>query len=146
MREWLGKKEGKVCPICRVAITRDQLQRFAVGDPKPAPQKDPAQSAEQQAVPRSHRHIEYNLIDQEAFENIQTMETHGSYGSKIQTLIQHLLYIELMEPGAKSIVFSAWADSLHSTWLGYQVLCTISDRMLNSLVGCVGGKRYASLL
>lgn len=42
------------------------------------------------------------------------MESHGSYGSKIQTLVQHLLYIELVEPGAKSIVFSAWSDSLQS--------------------------------
>ena len=42
------------------------------------------------------------------------MESNGSYGSKIQTLVRHLLHIQLVEPGAKSIVFSAWADSLTS--------------------------------
>ena len=42
------------------------------------------------------------------------MECNGSYGSKIETLVQHLLYIQVTEPEAKSIVFSAWADSLHS--------------------------------
>jgi hypothetical protein len=42
------------------------------------------------------------------------MESFGSYGSKIQTLVRHLLFLQVTEPGAKSIVFSAWADSLHS--------------------------------
>jgi hypothetical protein len=42
------------------------------------------------------------------------MESTGSYGSKIQTLIRHLLYIQYTDPGAKSIIFSAWADSLQS--------------------------------
>jgi len=40
------------------------------------------------------------------------MESNGSYGSKIQALVRHLLYIQFTDPGAKSIVFSAWADSL----------------------------------
>ena len=42
------------------------------------------------------------------------MESYGDYGSKIQTLIRHLLYLKFTDVGAKSIVFSAWADSLHS--------------------------------
>jgi len=52
--------------------------------------------------------------DPTLFAEIQTMESDGSYGSKIQTLVRHLLHIQLVDPGAKSIVFSAWADSLTS--------------------------------
>jgi hypothetical protein len=52
--------------------------------------------------------------DPKLFEDIQTMESFGSYGSKIQALVRHLLFLQVTEPGAKSIVFSAWADSLHS--------------------------------
>ncbi|KAJ3979079.1 P-loop containing nucleoside triphosphate hydrolase protein [Lentinula detonsa] len=40
------------------------------------------------------------------------MEAIGDYGSKIQTLVRHLLCLEQTDPGSKSIVFSAWADSL----------------------------------
>ena len=43
------------------------------------------------------------------------MESHGSFGSKIQTLVRHLLYLQVSDPGCKTIVFSAWADSLNST-------------------------------
>jgi hypothetical protein len=58
--------------------------------------------------------VTHNLVDPELFEDIQTMESFGSYGSKIQALVRHLLFLQATEPGAKSIVFSAWADSLHS--------------------------------
>lgn len=44
------------------------------------------------------------------------METYGDYGTKVQTLVRHLLYLKLTDAGAKSIVFSAWADSLHSVF------------------------------
>lgn len=40
------------------------------------------------------------------------MESFGEYGSKIQTLIQHLLWVQRNDIGAKSIIFSAWADSI----------------------------------
>ena len=41
----------------------------------------------------------------------------GDFGSKVQTLVRHLAHIKITEPSAKSIVFSAWEDSLHSKWL-----------------------------
>lgn len=43
---------------------------------------------------------------------IQTYEAHGSYGSKIMHLVRHLLYLQDKEPGTKSVIFSAWSDSL----------------------------------
>ncbi|KAJ3518518.1 hypothetical protein NM688_g9427 [Phlebia brevispora] len=113
MKEWLVRKDGKACPICRVIIDREQMQRFAVGQKGGGVERQMVRLTNKDAIPRSTRRIEYNFIDEGIFESIQTMESHGSYGSKIQTLVQHLLYIELVEPGAKSIVFSAWADSLH---------------------------------
>jgi E3 ubiquitin-protein ligase SHPRH len=73
------------------------------------------------------------------------MELHGSYGSKIQALMRHLLYrlafhrfqrlfgelcnihpyLQVAEPEAKSIVFSAWADSLHSEETHRYVHCNL---------------------
>ena len=55
-------------------------------------------------------------LDPSIFSDIQSMETYGDYGSKIQTLVRHLLYLKLTDAGAKSIVFSAWADLLHSVF------------------------------
>ncbi|KAG2135375.1 SNF2 family N-terminal domain-containing protein [Suillus bovinus] len=110
MKAWVNRKNGRACPVCRVIINIDQLQRFTVKTDKPAPAKPVMTNKE--PAPVSRREIQYNMIDPTIFEEIQTMESNGSYGSKIQALVRHLLYIQFTDPGAKSIVFSAWADSL----------------------------------
>jgi hypothetical protein len=65
-------------------------------------------------APKTKRIIEYDSIDPFLFDEIQKVETNGSYGSKIESIVRHLLYIEEKQPGSKSIVFTAWAHSLHS--------------------------------
>ncbi|KAI5120240.1 hypothetical protein M0805_007544 [Coniferiporia weirii] len=117
LKAWLTRKEGKVCPVCRVIIDPDQLQRITMSGKKietpPEPSDSQKPSDEKEVIPRSKRVIEYNVIDKEAFEEIQKVDCLGSYGSKIETLVRHLLYLEDVDPGCKSIVFSAWADSLY---------------------------------
>jgi hypothetical protein len=65
----------------------------------------------------ARREYKYNTISRDTLDSILAVEAIGQYGAKIQTLIRHLLWLQLEDPGAKSIVFSAWADSLHSTFL-----------------------------
>ncbi|KAF5381839.1 hypothetical protein D9757_008356 [Collybiopsis confluens] len=110
LKEWMAKKDGKSCPVCRVPIDLDHLQRFKLNEPKEASAPNPIVNGE--IVPVSHRKIGYNMIDPTIFETIQSMEAIGDYGSKIQTLVRHIMYLERVDPGSKSIVFSAWADSL----------------------------------
>ena len=136
IKSWITRQGGKACPVCRyvtasfcfhhrpdlrsinsVGLDVDNLQRFSVQEKtqdNPAPSM-PDKSINKEAAPRSRRKIEYNTIRAGLFEEVQSMEVTGSYGSKIETLVRHLLYLQLAEPGAKSIVFSAWADSLQST-------------------------------
>jgi len=58
------------------------------------------------------RSIKLNTLPRGILDEIQTFEMRGSYGSKITHLIRHLLYLQYKEPGTKSVVFSAWSDSL----------------------------------
>lgn len=67
---------------------------------------------------------EYSTMPAETLEALAKVESFGQYGAKIQTLVRHLLLIEETDPGTKSIVFSAWADSLHSECLEKRVLLT----------------------
>lgn len=75
----------------------------------PAPKKRSSGHA-----PKSRRVIEYNTIDPGVFEELKKIDCFGSYGTKIETLVRHLMYLDDVDPGCKSIVFSAWADSLYS--------------------------------
>ncbi|KAF6756271.1 SNF2 family N-terminal domain-containing protein [Ephemerocybe angulata] len=110
MVAWLQRREGKTCPVCRVAINPDTVHRFTVNA---ADADAPKQPVGGEAAIESKRKITYNFIDPGVFEKIQKFESLGDFGTKIQTLVRHLLYLQTEEPGAKSIVFSAWADSLH---------------------------------
>ena len=121
MKAWSSRKDGKSCPVCRTPIILDELQRFAI-DQK-TQQSAPPKIVNNEPIPKSRRQIEYNVINPSIMEIIELTESHGSYGSKIQTLVRHLLYIQVVDPGAKSIVFSAWADSLHSaSWISFFVM------------------------
>lgn len=62
------------------------------------------------SLPRNN--LQYNTIAPDILAKIMSKESIGQFGSKIQTLVQHLLYLKDCEPGTKSIVFSAWSDSL----------------------------------
>ncbi|PCH42935.1 hypothetical protein WOLCODRAFT_90057 [Wolfiporia cocos MD-104 SS10] len=112
LKAWMARPVGKMCPVCRTPISSDELQRFTIRQQPGETPRAPAPIVNNEAVPRSRRVIEYNVIDPHKFEDIQTMECLGSYGTKIETLVRHLLYIQLTEPGSKSIVFSAWEDSV----------------------------------
>ncbi|KAJ7695156.1 SNF2 family N-terminal domain-containing protein [Mycena rosella] len=110
MKAWVVKKQGSTCPVCRVGIDPQKLERFAVAE---APMETVEAPAEPVTVPKSRREITYNMIDPEIFHEIESMPSFGDYGNKIQTLVRHLLYLQNVDAGAKSIVFSAWADSLY---------------------------------
>ncbi|KAJ3770452.1 SNF2 family N-terminal domain-containing protein [Lentinula raphanica] len=110
LRQWMGKKDGKNCPVCRVEIDLDNLQRFKLLESQQPPAPNPIVNGE--LVPTSRRRIEYNMIDPETFQSLQSIEAIGDYGSKIQTLVRHIMHFEQVDPGSKSIIFSAWADSL----------------------------------
>ena len=104
--------------MIRVPLDPSSLHRFSVQDKsKDAPIPTLPAKLSNDGVPKSRRTIEYNFIKTSLFEDISSMESEGSYGSKIQTLVRHLLFLQLSDPGAKSIVFSAWADSLSSEYL-----------------------------
>lgn len=109
LKAWMIKKEGKTCPVCRVPLDPDAIQHFTINESEDLPPR----LKNGEPAPRSKRRIEYNVIDPLLFQEIQAMESFGDYGSKIQTLVRHLLYLQSTEPGAKSIVFSAWSDSLY---------------------------------
>ncbi|KAA1466872.1 hypothetical protein DENSPDRAFT_831779 [Dentipellis sp. KUC8613] len=117
MKSWLSRQGSKACPVCRVPINVDTLQRFSIADKAKDGERSipsmPSRLNGSEPVPKSRRQIEYNIISSGLFDDIQSTESLGSYGSKIQTLVRHLLYLQMTDPGAKSIVFSAWADSLH---------------------------------
>jgi len=90
------------------------LHRFSIQTEDKDKDAQPSEMLQGDGIPKSRRKIDYNTVGHSLLAEIDTMELCGSYGTKIDTLVRHLLYLQVTDPGAKSIVFSAWEDSLHS--------------------------------
>ena len=54
----------------------------------------------------------YSGINSTTLEEIMEIDVRQSYGSKIDTLIRHVLWIRDNDNGAKSIIFSQFKDFL----------------------------------
>lgn len=100
------------CPLCRQAIDFEKAQRI---------------KKIRSARPKASASFEYNRMSPSLWSEIQRVETLGSYGSKIQSLVRHLAWIQQREPGAKSIVFSAWADVSYLCPFHFEVTEPYSD-------------------
>lgn len=103
MKAFLGRRDGKACPVCRAPINVDQLQRFSIGDHNSGNAPEKVLNADGEVVPKSQRQIEYNFIEPQVLKEIISIEVYGGYGSKIEAIVRHLLYIQHYDPGAKSI-------------------------------------------
>ena len=74
-----------------------------------------SEKLEGDAIPKLRRKIDYNTVGHSLLAEIDVMELCGSFGTKIDTPVRHLLDLQVTDPGAKCTVFSAWEDSPHST-------------------------------
>lgn len=54
----------------------------------------------------------YSDIRDAIFNQIKNIDVNGSFGTKIDILARHMLWIRANDPGAKSIVFSQYKDFL----------------------------------
>lgn len=61
MNAWTARRDGKTCPVCRVVIHTDQLQRFTVEDKNKEASPPPLITSDEPA-PKSRREIRYNRI------------------------------------------------------------------------------------
>ncbi|KAG8974351.1 hypothetical protein FRC05_007512 [Tulasnella sp. 425] len=141
---WRKKHYGAAfpCPNCRADNQGGETHRITFGR---STEEQVEHLRKEEADLKSGaglKAIKYNTISSESLEALTKVESFGHpgrYGAKIQTLVRHLLLIEETDPGAKSIVFSAWADSLH----------IIEHALAANGIGCIridanAGKRTAA--
>jgi E3 ubiquitin-protein ligase SHPRH len=68
--------------------------------------------ASQPSTPSSANTSIYSDISDTTMKEIKMIDLTGSYGSKVDMIARHLLWIRRNDPGAKSIIFSQFADFL----------------------------------
>ena len=109
MRMWWS--EHRSCPICKKRLSSSDFHQISY---KPqelhAQEDDQVMGHEPESGPLSS--AIYSGVGTSTLAEINNIDLDGSYGSKIDGITRHLLWLREHDPGAKSVVFSQYRDFL----------------------------------
>jgi E3 ubiquitin-protein ligase SHPRH len=102
------------CPTCKQKLTSSDFKdiSFKPSEMKAQEETHVPASPMQASTPGSSTTSIYSDISDSTMKEIKMIDLDGSYGSKIDMIARHLIWIRNNDPGAKSIIFSQFGDFL----------------------------------
>ncbi|KAJ6092921.1 hypothetical protein N7486_008210 [Penicillium sp. IBT 16267x] len=108
LRMWW--RQHRTCPMCKRPLRYNDFHQITY-----KPQELVAQE-EESAIKFDHeRHSKnaiYSDISSGLLNEIKNIDLNGSFGTKIDTLARHIIWLREYDPGAKSIIFSQYKNFL----------------------------------
>ncbi|MCJ1400590.1 hypothetical protein MMC11_003796 [Xylographa trunciseda] len=101
----------KNCPTCKKHLSRSDLFQITY-KPQEMTVQEEAQLSTSDSESDSATSSIYSGINSLTLNQIKNIDVEGSFGSKIDTLARHILWIRENDPGAKSVIFSQYKDFL----------------------------------
>jgi E3 ubiquitin-protein ligase SHPRH len=105
----------RTCPMCKQKLGSSDFKdiNFKPGEIKAQEEAAPeAESPSQASTLVSSNTSIYSDMSDSVMNEIKMIDLDGSYGTKIDMIARHLLWIRANDPGAKSIIFSQFGDFL----------------------------------
>ena len=111
---WMSQHHS--CPVCKKWLRINDLHDITY-----KPREMQAQEERQAPSPMSFaddsdsssKESIYTSISEEALNEIKTVDIPSSWGSKIDAIARHLLYLRASDPGSKTVIFSQYQEFLH---------------------------------
>jgi len=104
----------RTCPTCKKHLSRNGFHQITYKPKGLTMEEEEAHSTDKQVAltddPKGS--TIYSGIREPILNQIKNIDLDGSFGTKIDTLARHMLWIREHDPGAKSIVFSQYRDFL----------------------------------
>ncbi|KAF1838315.1 hypothetical protein BDW02DRAFT_576425 [Decorospora gaudefroyi] len=104
----------RTCPTCKQKLGSSDFKAISM---KPSEMKAHEEthaptSPTQASTPGSSSPSIYSDMSDSTMKEIKMIDLDGSYGTKIDMIARHLIWIRNNDPGAKSIIFSQFGDFL----------------------------------
>ncbi|CAO1631942.1 unnamed protein product [Sympodiomycopsis kandeliae] len=105
---------NKTCPICRAKISGpNDYHRVVYSRPEDEDEQrgtngDASSTVKSSRAPK----LSFNVVPLSLRRQIEQVPCLGRYGSKLEMLVRHLVYISRQDASEKTIVFSAFARGL----------------------------------
>ena len=111
IRAWW--REHKTCPLCKKRL---HLRDFHDISYKPrelhvTEEKENSTTSKTLGTAQTEPSI-YSEVDELTMNEIKSIDLNGSYGTKVDMLARHLLWLRQQDKGLKSIIFSQYSDFL----------------------------------
>ena len=112
LRLWWN--QHRTCPVCKRRLKVDDCHQITY---KPRELIAQEEKAAEEKTPDSKESERaggsiYTDISSEIFQDIKNIDLNWSYGTKIDTLARHIIWLREHDPGAKAIVFSQYKSFL----------------------------------
>lgn len=106
--------EHRTCPLCKQKLHSRDFKNICFKPSEITVQEETQGpgSPSQGSSPSSTTSSIYSDISDSTMREIKMIDLAGSYGSKIDMIARHLLWIRNNDPGAKTIIFSQFGDFL----------------------------------
>lgn len=104
----------RTCPMCKQKLGSADFKDISFKPSEMRAQEEVHEpgSPSQASTPASSNTSIYSDISDTTLKEIKNIDVDGSYGTKIDMIARHLLWIRANDPGAKSIIFSQFGDFL----------------------------------
>ena len=99
------------CPTCKKTLSRNDFYQITYKPGELTMHEEVASTGKPPIADNSSGTI-YSGITTAMLNQIKNIDINGSYGTKIDTLARHLLWIRENDPGAKCVIFSQFRDFL----------------------------------
>ncbi|KAI9648475.1 hypothetical protein NHQ30_003109 [Ciborinia camelliae] len=117
IKEWWRSHHR--CPVCKRTLIRADLHEITYKPQEPTLTVEAEEVREplKERSPNSHspkKSTIYSDVSKATLSAIKNVElpSNNSFGTKVDTLARHILYLRESDPGSKSIVYSQFGDFL----------------------------------
>ncbi|KAL9099973.1 MAG: hypothetical protein Q9163_004599 [Psora crenata] len=112
LRLWWGQHRN--CPTCKKHLSRNDFHQITY-KPQEITMEEEGSASEDKLISATgdeETSAVYSGVKESILHQIKSIDLDGSFGTKIDTVARHMLWLREHDPGAKSIVFSQYRDFL----------------------------------
>ena len=99
------------CPTCKKSLSKNDFHQITY-KPRELTMHEAVASTGKAAVANGDSGTIYSGVTKATLNQIEGIDLDGSFGTKIDTLARHIMWIRENDPGAKSVIFSQFKDFL----------------------------------
>ncbi|OJD16070.1 hypothetical protein AJ78_03743 [Emergomyces pasteurianus Ep9510] len=109
LRPWW--RQHRTCPVCKIRLKFSDLHQITYKPTELVAQEEKSSDSHFETDHHLKNSI-YSDISTGVLKEIKNIDIGGSFGTKIDTLARHMIWLRQHDPGAKSIVFSQFKPFL----------------------------------